>query len=78
MTTNSEFTDYEANVQFIFNTETTLNVDTEGWYNIACYTLSGVLRKNVNLWLNKGKNWIKTSDTPLHQPMVIHVKKISR
>jgi len=78
MTTNSEFTDYEANVQFIFNTETNLNVDTEGWYNIACYTLSGVLRKNVNLWLNKGKNWIKTSDTPLHLPMVIHVKKISR
>ncbi len=78
LTTNSEFTDYEANVQFIFNSETTLNVDTEGWYNIACYTLSGVLRKNVNLWLNKGKNWIKTSDAPLHQPMVIHVKKISR
>jgi len=77
LTTNSEFTDYEANVQFIFNSETTIYVKTEGWYNIDFYTLSGVLKKNENLWLNKGKNYIKVSDTPLLQPMVILVKEIS-
>ncbi|MBO5828340.1 MAG: DUF4434 domain-containing protein [Paludibacteraceae bacterium] len=77
LSTNSEFTDYKANVQFIFNSETTIYVKTEGWYNIDFYTLSGVLKKNENLWLNKGKNYIKVSDTPLLQPMVILVKEIS-